>query len=229
MSHELRTPLNAIIGFSDVLRQRMYGALNDDQAEYLDDIHSSGKHLLSLINDVLNLSKIEAGRMELEITSFDLSETLANAATLVRERARRAGITLSVEAGPGLEACVADERKVKQILLNLLSNAVKFTPEGGEISLNALKRGDMVEIGVTDTGIGIEPEEQAAVFDEFTQVGTDYDRKVEGTGLGLTLARKFVELHGGSIWLESEVGRGSHFAFTLPATREDAEGSPDGE
>jgi signal transduction histidine kinase len=216
MSHELRTPLNAIIGFSEVLKQRMYGDLNDDQAEYLEDIHSSGKHLHSLINDVLDLSKIEAGKMELEVAHFDLAATLENASTLVRERARRQGIDLSVEVDDHLEDVEADERKVKQILLNLLSNAVKFTPEGGKISLTAVRRGDEVEVAVADTGIGIGPEDRAAVFEEFTQVGSDYDRKSEGTGLGLTLARKFVELHGGSIWLESELGEGSRFAFTLP-------------
>jgi GAF domain-containing protein/anti-sigma regulatory factor (Ser/Thr protein kinase) len=215
MSHELRTPLNAVIGFSEVLLQRMFGALNDKQDEYLKDIYASGQHLLSLINDILDLSKIEAGRMELAPAPFHLPTALENAVTLVRERAGRHGITLELDLDPGLGELVGDERKVKQVLLNLLSNAVKFTREGGRISLKAGQRDGAVEISVTDTGIGIAPEDQAAIFEEFRQVGSDEKRR-EGTGLGLTLAKKFVELHGGRIWVESEPGRGSTFTFTLP-------------
>jgi GAF domain-containing protein/anti-sigma regulatory factor (Ser/Thr protein kinase) len=216
MSHELRTPLNAVIGFSEVLLQRMFGELNAKQDEYLKDIYASGQHLLSLINDILDLSKIEAGRMELVPGPFHLPSALDNAVTLVRERAARHGITLQVDVDPGLGDLVGDERKVKQVLLNLLSNAVKFTPEGGRISLKAARRDGTVEIAVTDTGIGIAPEDQAAIFEEFRQVGSDETRKQEGTGLGLTLAKKFVELHGGRIWVESAPGRGSTFTFTLP-------------
>jgi signal transduction histidine kinase len=216
MSHELRTPLNAVIGFSEVLLQRMFGALNDKQDEYLKDIYASGQHLLSLINDILDLSKIEAGRMELAPAPFHLPTALENAVTLVRERASRHGITLQLDIDRRLGETVGDERKVKQVLLNLLSNAVKFTPEGGRISLKANRRDGAVEIAVTDTGIGIAPEDQAAIFEEFRQVGNDETRKQEGTGLGLTLAKKFVELHGGRIWVESELGRGSTFIFTLP-------------
>jgi signal transduction histidine kinase/putative methionine-R-sulfoxide reductase with GAF domain len=216
MSHELRTPLNAVIGFSEVLLQRMFGALNDKQDEYLKDIYASGQHLLSLINDILDLSKIEAGRMELVPAPFHLPTALENAVTLVRERAARLGIALELDLDPGLGEIVGDERKVKQVLLNLLSNAVKFTPEGGRISLTAGRKDGLVEIAVTDTGIGIAPEDQAAIFEEFRQVGSDETRKQEGTGLGLTLAKKFVELHGGRIWVESEPGRGSTFTFTLP-------------
>jgi GAF domain-containing protein/anti-sigma regulatory factor (Ser/Thr protein kinase) len=215
MSHELRTPLNAVIGFSEVLLQRMFGALTDKQDEYLKDIYASGQHLLSLINDILDLSKIEAGRMELAPAAFHLPSALENAVTLVKERAARHGIALQVEMDPRLGEVVGDERKVKQTLLNLLANAVKFTPEGGRISLTARWRADVVEIAVTDTGIGIAPEDQAAIFEEFRQVGSD-ERRREGTGLGLTLAKKFVELHGGRIWVESEPGRGSTFTFTLP-------------
>jgi signal transduction histidine kinase len=215
MSHELRTPLNAVIGFSEVLLQRMFGALNDKQDEYLRDIYASGQHLLSLINDILDLSKIEAGRMELAPAPFHLPGAVESAVTLVRERAARHGIALHVELDPTLGELVGDERKVKQVLLNLLSNAIKFTPEGGRISLTAARRDGTVEVSVTDTGIGIAPEDQAAIFEEFRQVGSD-ERKREGTGLGLTLAKKFVELHGGRIRVESEPGRGSTFTFTLP-------------
>ncbi len=221
MSHELRTPLNAIIGFSEVLNERMFGELNEKQADYLKDIHSSGKHLLSLINDILDLSKIEAGRMDLELASFDLPGALANAMTLVRERAQRHGIALELNVDPKLGAFRADERKFKQIVLNLLSNAVKFTPDGGRVDVRAKMDTDKVEIAVQDTGVGIAPEDQAAVFEEFKQVGRDYTRKAEGTGLGLALTRRFVELHGGEIRLESTPGKGSTFTVTLPVRGEE--------
>jgi signal transduction histidine kinase len=216
MSHELRTPLNAIIGFSEVLGERLFGELNEKQAEYTDDILTSGRHLLSLINEILDLSKVEAGRMELEVATFDLPLAIDNARTFVRERAIKHGINLDVTVDERLGDFVGDERKIKQILLNLLSNAVKFTPEGGRIGINARQTNGAVEISVSDTGIGIAPEDQATIFEEFRQVGGDYAHKKEGTGLGLTLAKKFVELHGGKIWVESEVGKGSTFTFTLP-------------
>jgi signal transduction histidine kinase len=216
MSHELRTPLNAIIGFSEVLQERMFGELNEKQAEYTDDILSSGRHLLSLINEILDLSKVEAGRMELELAAFDLPLAIDNARTFVRERATKRGVNLDVTVDERLGDFVGDERKIKQILLNLLSNAVKFTPEGGRIGIKAKQADGSVEISVSDTGIGIAPEDQAKIFEEFRQVGGDYAKKIEGTGLGLTLAKKFVELHGGRIWVTSEVGKGSTFSFTLP-------------
>jgi len=217
MSHELRTPLNAIIGFSEVRGERMFGELNEKQDEYLKDIHASGQHLLSLINDILDLSKIEAGRMELELTDFDLPTAIDNALMLVRERAGRRGITLQMRVDSQLGQIRADERKVRQIVLNLLSNAIKFTPEGGRIEVLAAPKNGFVEVSVSDTGVGIAPEDQETVFEEFRQVGTAA-KKVEGTGLGLTLCRKFVELHGGKIWVESELGAGSTFTFTLPLT-----------
>jgi two-component system, NtrC family, sensor kinase len=226
MSHELRTPLNAILGFSEVLAERMFGEVNEKQAEYLQDILSSGRHLLSLINDILDLSKVEAGRLELELGRFHLPTALDNALTLVRERATRHGITLSQTVGERVGDIVADERKVKQILLNLLSNAVKFTPEGGRVGLTATAAEGVLTIAVTDTGVGIAPEHQAAIFEEFRQVGREDARKQEGTGLGLTLAKKFVELHGGRIWVESQVGQGSTFSFTLPV-RLDERGASD--
>ncbi len=216
MSHELRTPLNAVIGFSEALMERMFGELNDKQADYLKDIHESGRHLLSLINDILDLSKIEAGRMELELSTFHLPSAIANAMTLVRERAQRHGIQLDSAIDPRLDQLTADERKVKQILLNLLSNAVKFTPDGGRVDVSASPNGKSLEIAVKDTGIGIAPEDQAQLFEEFKQVGTDAGRKAEGTGLGLALAKRFVELHGGTIRVESAAGAGSTFTVALP-------------
>jgi signal transduction histidine kinase len=216
MSHELRTPLNAVIGFSEVLLAEMFGTLNDKQSEYLQDILSSGRHLLSLINDILDLSKIEAGRMELELGPFDLALALENALTLVRERASRHGIGLHLTVDPDLGAIVGDERKIKQVLVNLLSNAVKFTPEGGKVAVRAARAAGAVEISVSDTGIGIAPGDQGAIFEEFRQVGSDYAHKREGTGLGLALARRFVELHGGQLRVESELGKGSTFTFSVP-------------
>jgi signal transduction histidine kinase len=215
MSHELRTPLNAILGFSEVLSERMFGDLNDKQDEYLKDIHASGQHLLSLINDILDLSKIEAGRMGLELTDFDLPTAIDNALTLIRERASRRGITLHQAVDQRLGQIRGDERKIRQVLLNLLSNALKFTPEGGRIDVRSGLVEGMAEISVTDTGVGIAPEDQEVIFEEFRQVGTAA-KKVEGTGLGLALSRKFIELHRGGIRVESQVGVGSTFTFTLP-------------
>src|SRR6266851_1848716 len=215
MSHELRTPLNAIIGFSEVLTERMFGELNEKEAVYLKDIYASGTHLLSLINDILDLSKIEAGRMELELTDFDLPTALDSALTLVRERAGRRGITLEATVDELLGEVRGDERKIRQIVLNLLSNAIKFTREGGRIEVAAVPKDGSVEVSVTDTGVDIAPEDQEAVFEEFRQVGTSA-AKQEGTGLGLALCRKFVELHGGKIGVTSQVGVGSIFTFTIP-------------
>ena len=216
MSHELRTPLNAVIGFSEVLQERMFGELNDKQAEYVQDILASGRHLLSLINDILDLSKVEAGRMELELAPFHLPTALESALTLLRERATRHGITLGLEVDERLGDFVGDERKIRQVVLNLLSNAVKFTPEGGRIEIRAVLEDAVVKVSVSDTGAGIAPEDQAKIFEAFSQVGTDLTRKHEGTGLGLTLTRRFVELHGGEMSVVSAVGKGSIFTFTLP-------------
>ena len=218
MSHELRTPLNAIIGFSEVLVDGLFGEINEKQREYLGDILESGRHLLSLINDILDLSKIEAGRMELEATDFDLPSVVGGALLLVRERAGRHGIALAQAVDAGVGTIRGDERKIKQVLLNLLSNAIKFTPDGGRIDVRARAQGNLLEISVSDTGVGIAPEDQQAVFEEFRQVGTAA-KKVEGTGLGLALSRRFIELHGGRIWVTSQLGVGSTFAFTLPLPR----------
>ena len=216
MSHELRTPLNAIIGFSDVLEQRLFGELNERQADYTRDIASSGRHLLDLVNEILDLSKVEAGRMELEPSEFALGETIQGALAFVRERAASHGIAITAEIPTDLSTVVADERKVRQVLLNLLSNAVKFTPDGGTIGVRARRGGGEVEVAVSDTGIGIAPEDQAKVFEEFQQVGKASDRSREGTGLGLTLAKRFIELHGGRIWIDSAVGKGTTFTFAIP-------------
>ena len=229
MSHELRTPLNAIIGFSEVLHERMFGDLNEKQAEYAHDIHDSGRHLLSLINDILDLSKIEAGRMELDVTTFDLPSAIDNAVTLVRERASRHGVALECDIDPGLGEFGGDERKFKQIMLNLLSNAVKFTPDGGRITVSARTKSPLVEVAVGDTGIGIAREDLPRVFEEFRQVGNASARKAEGTGLGLALTKRLVEVHGGSIHVESVLGKGSTFTFTLPLGPQDrlhTEGTP---
>jgi signal transduction histidine kinase len=214
MSHELRTPLNAIIGFSQVLKEQMFGDLNSKQAEYLDDILSSGQHLLNLINDILDLAKVEAGRMELQVSTFALAATLENATVMVRERAVRQGVALETEIDPSVGWLDGDERKVKQILFNLLSNAVKFTPAGGRVTLRARAHGEMVTIAVRDTGVGIGSNEQARIFDEFYQVGPSANQ--EGTGLGLALTRRLVELHGGQLRVASAPGEGSTFTVSLP-------------
>ena len=176
---------------------------------------SQGTIYCPSINDILDLSKIEAGRMELELSDFDLPGTIENTLILVQERALRRGIELGRSVDERLGTIRADERKVKQVLLNLLSNALKFTPEGGKITVSAAVRDGMTEISVTDTGVGIAPDDQQAVFEEFRQVGTA-SKKVEGTGLGLAISRKFIELHGGRIWVTSQIGTGSTFAFILP-------------
>jgi signal transduction histidine kinase len=219
MSHELRTPLNAVIGFSQMLEQQLFGELNEKQMEYVQDIHSSGQHLLSLINDILDLSKIDAGRMELDLSEFEIPLAIDNALTLIKERAGRHGIAVNLDVDKRLNTFTGDERKFKQILLNLLSNAVKFTPDGGSISVVARKENGNVEIAVTDTGVGISAEEQVSVFEEFRQVRDDVNLASEGTGLGLTLTKRFVELHGGRIWVESALGEGSTFTFVLPEER----------
>jgi signal transduction histidine kinase len=216
MSHELRTPLNAIIGFSEVMLTGMTGALPGKQKEFIGDIRDSGKHLLALINDILDLSKIEAGRMELDVARFDLREAMANAMTLVRGRAERHGIRLESDVAPEVAGYDGDERKFKQIVLNLLTNAVKFTPEGGTVTLGATRANGAYVFSVRDTGVGIAPGDQQLIFEEFRQVGSDYERKAEGTGLGLALTRRLVQLHGGEISVDSAPGRGSTFTFTLP-------------
>jgi len=219
MSHELRTPLTAIIGFSDVLRQQYFGKLNEKQAEYVEDILDSSDHLLSLINDVLDLSKIEAGKLEIERSKVNVKDLLENSLILVREKAMMHKISIELqisEAASDLEF-VADERRIKQVVFNLLSNAVKFTPDGGKVIVEAKREGDELITSVSDTGIGIQPEDQEKIFEEFYQVQGGSTDKTQGSGLGLSLTKRLVEQHGGKIWVESEgTGKGSRFTFTLP-------------
>jgi signal transduction histidine kinase len=215
MSHELRTPLNAIIGFSQVMRDQMVGSVNEKQAEYLDDIISSGNHLLSLINDVLDLSKVEAGQVELDVHPFSLREALERGVVMMRERATEDGVRVGFTADPEVDVVDGDERRIKQVIFNLLSNAVKFTPAGGEVDVSAMRVNGEIRVSVVDTGPGVAPEDRERIFEEFQQTETGGVQH-EGTGLGLALSKRFVELHGGRIWLESEVGRGSTFTFALP-------------
>jgi two-component system, NtrC family, sensor kinase len=215
MSHELRTPLNAIIGFSQVLRQGLFGPVNQKQDEYLDDILSSGNHLLSLINDVLDLSKVEAGQVELEVASFSLREALERGVVMVREPASKRGLALALELAPDVDLVDGDERRLRQVVFNLLSNAVKFTPEGGSIVVASARVDGEVRVSVTDTGPGIVAADRERIFEEFQQTDVGVQQR-EGTGLGLALSKRLVELHGGRIWVESEHGHGSCFVFTLP-------------
>ena len=226
MSHELRTPLNAIIGFSQVLKQRMAGDLNGKQAEYVDDILESGQHLLSLINDVLDLAKVESGRMELQPSTFDLGHAVENATAMVRERATRQGVGIALDVDEELGSIDADERKIKQVLFNLLSNAVKFTPAGGLVTVRTGTDGTSARISVQDTGIGIDEEHLAEVFEEFRQLKPG--RAQEGTGLGLPIAKRLVKLHHGDLTVVSTPGIGSTFTVTLPLRQEilSADGAP---
>jgi signal transduction histidine kinase len=218
MSHELRTPLNAIIGFSEVLQEQMFGELNERQLAYVNDVLEAGRHLLSLINDVLDLAKIEAGRMDLELSQVAVADVLRSALSMHAERASRGGIVLSLTTDPEKITIAADERRVRQIVFNLLSNAVKFTPSQGRVDVSARLDDGQVAIAIADTGPGIRTEDLDTIFEEFEQ--TTDGKQIEGTGLGLPLSRKLVELHGGRLWVESEVGRGSTFRFTLPVREE---------
>jgi PAS domain S-box-containing protein len=222
MSHELRTPLNSIIGFSEVLEDRMFGEINLKQQEYVDNILSSGRHLLSLINDILDLSKVESGKMELTLSTFSLRESLDVALAMIKVKALKDRIDIHLDLAPEAEVrIVADQRKLKQILFNLLSNAIKFTHEGGTVDLGVVIDGGFIEITVADTGIGIRETDIAKLFLPFTQLESAYTKEFQGTGLGLALTRRLVELHGGRIWVKSEFGSGSRFSFTIPFTQGD--------
>ena len=221
MSHELRTPLNSIIGFTEVLRDRRAGPVNDQQREFLTDVWESGKHLLRLINDLLDVSKVEAGKLELEPSEFSLGELLEGCLAIFSERSLKHGVKLSAEISEDTNHITADERKIKQIVLNLLGNAFKFTPDGGEVGIKAERKGGEFQVAVWDTGIGISRENLGMLFQPFVQVGDMLStKKYEGTGLGLYLSRQLVELHGGRIWVESELGKGSMFTFTIPARQQ---------
>lgn len=220
MSHELRTPLNAIIGFSDLMVRGMAGPLGATQKEYLQDIFTSGQHLLGLINDILDLSKVEAGRMELELSEYDVADLIGRSLVLFQEKARVHEIRLKAEVAGGIPVVFGDERKIKQVIVNLVSNAVKFTPDGGSVTIRAKvahdDETDLMEIAVADNGIGIATEDRDLLFQPFRQLAHDLAKKYEGTGLGLALCKEFVELHNGRIWVESEPGKGSTFTFRVP-------------
>jgi signal transduction histidine kinase len=216
MSHELRTPLNAIIGFSQVLREGISGEINAKQEEYLDDIVTSGNHLLALINDVLDLSKVEAGQVDLQVAPFSLRDALERGVSMVREQATTDGVQVALHANGGLDVVTGDERRIRQVIFNLLSNAVKFTPAGGLVDVSATQRNGEVTVSIADTGPGIAAEDLDRIFEEFQQTEAGA-RQREGTGLGLALSKRFVEMHGGRIWCDSELGKGSTFRFTLPA------------
>jgi PAS domain S-box-containing protein len=218
MSHELRTPLNSIIGFSEMLEDETFGSLNEKQRRSVDNVLTSGRQLLQVINDILDLSKVEAGRMQLAPTELDAGFALGEVRGVIESLARMKGHTIEIEVEPGLPPVMADPGRFRQIMYNLLSNAIKFTPDGGRIRMSAQRAagGGAVEIAVADTGIGIAPIDQERIFREFEQLDSAYVRQQQGTGLGLALTRKLVDLHGGRIWVESEVGRGSTFRFVLP-------------
>ena len=219
MSHELRTPLNAILGFSQVLRERLFGEVNQKQAEYLDDILTSANHLLALINDILDLSKVEAGQVELDVAPFSLREALERGVVMVRERATKDGVQVAIRALPDADVVTGDERRIRQVIFNLLSNAVKFTPAGGAVDVSAARLNGEVRVSVADTGPGIAVEDYERIFEEFQQTEAGVEQR-EGTGLGLALSKQLVELHGGRIWVDSKLGHGSTFVFTLPAGAE---------
>ena len=215
MSHELRTPLNAIIGFTQVLGEKLFGEVNEKQAEYLGDILSSANHLLALINDILDLSKVEAGQVELEVSSFSLREALERGVVMVRERATNDGVQVVLATNGGVDLVTGDERRISQVIFNLLSNAVKFTPTGGAVGVRATRVDGEVRVSVTDTGPGIAALDHERIFEEFQQTEAGVEQR-EGTGLGLALSKRLVELHGGRIWVDSELGKGSTFVFSLP-------------
>jgi len=225
MSHELRTPLNAIIGFSDVLAERVCGPLIDLQQQYVIDILDSGQHLLSLVNDVLDLAKIESGTMDLERNTILVPGFVLRTVQMFRERALRQSIRLHVDVEGELPPVSADERRLKQVLYNFLSNALKFTPEDGAITVRARLADDGLLISVEDSGIGIAADEQAKVFETFHQVDSSLTKGKQGTGLGLALVRRIADLHGGRTWVESQPDEGSQFYFWLPVEPSPVEAS----
>src|SRR3989337_1260469 len=226
MSHELRTPLNAIIGFAEVLRDKISGDLNEEQLDFVSDIHSSGLHLLQMINDILDLSKIEAGRMELQCEIFPVHDAIEDVYTILKGLASKKHLELKTTILTDVKDIEADRVKFKQILYNLLSNAIKFTPENGHINVEAGIMEDMLQVSVSDTGIGMKPDDREKVFKEFWQADSSFARKYEGTGLGLALTKRIVEMHGGKIWFESEYGKGSIFYFALPLKAQPRKAKP---
>ena len=227
MSHELRTPLNAIVGFSQVLKQKLFGQVNEKQDEYLDDILSSADHLLALINDILDLSKVEAGQVELEAGLFSLREALERGVVMVRERATKNGVQLSLELDPQVDLVEGDERRIRQVVFNLLSNAVKFTPQrrpGGRLGHQRERRGRGRRRRHRPRDRRVEDQER--IFEEFQQARDTNGERPEGTGLGLALSRSLVELHGGRIWVESRAGQGLDASPSPCRWRRTREGAP---
>jgi len=220
MSHELRTPLNAVIGFSELMLDGVPGEINDEQRQCLNDIYSSGQHLLNLINDVLDLSKVEAGKIKLKLEELNLADVIHNVVQTVKPMLDDNGHKLKVSVEKRLPQIRADKSRLRQIFFNLLSNAIKFTPPGGKLGIEVTRDGDLCQVSVADNGIGIKKEDQERIFEAFTQGETLPSREREGAGLGLGLTKQFVELLGGKIWVESECGKGSKFTFTLPLARE---------
>ncbi|BBO17075.1 histidine kinase [Candidatus Brocadia pituitae] len=216
MSHELRTPLNAIIGFAEVLKDELIGHINDEQREYVDDIHSSGKHLLSMINNVLDLSKFEAGKLELKYEEICVKEAIDDVLNTVSGIANKKNISIKNTIQSDIPTLVVDQLKLKQILFNLLSNAIKFTPKNGNVCIDITLKDLYVQFAIADTGIGIKQEDREKIFEAFSQVDSSLARNYEGAGLGLALTKRLVELHGGEIWVESFYGKGSTFTFILP-------------
>ncbi|MCM1987903.1 ATP-binding protein [Methanococcoides seepicolus] len=218
MTHELTTPLNAVIGFSEMLMLGTFGTLNDKQTRYVNNINSSGKHLLDVIDDILDLSKVEAGKMELHPEEFEVSSAIEEVNILVASMAEKKRIEITTDLADNNIVVEADKTKFKQILYNLLSNAIKFTDQGGFVTIGGKISEDFVHIYVKDSGIGISPEDQGKLFNPFFQVDSSSTREYGGTGLALALIKKFVEMHGGKIWVESEVGKGSTFGFSIPTS-----------
>ena len=216
MSHELRTPLNAIIGFAEVLRDDIVGTLSAEQKEYLDDIHGSGQHLLNMINSILDLSKIEAGKLELQYEEFPVKEVINEVLNTIIGFSNKKGIRIHTHIHEDVPSITADKVKFKQIMFNLLSNAVKFTPENGRVTINASLVNQHIQIAVSDTGIGIKSEDMDKIFEAFRQLDASYARRYEGTGLGLTLTKRLVELHRGKIWVISEFGKGAPSPLHYP-------------
>ena len=222
MSHELRTPLNAIIGFSDLMLDGFAGKINNNQRECLTDISTSGKHLLGLINDILDLSKVEAGKMDIRPENLRLADVVHDAVTTVKPMLDDSRHELAVSIAEDLPAVYGDRNRLKQILLNLLSNAIKFTPDGGKLYLETSTNGGFCQISMVDNGIGIRKEEQTCIFEPFTQLDALPGETKRGTGLGLPITKQLVELLGGKVWVESEYGKGSQFNFTIPLAKKEA-------
>jgi signal transduction histidine kinase len=228
MSHELRTPLNHIIGFTEIVIDKHFGDLNEDQEQYLTYVHESSQHLLAMISDILDLSKIESGKLEMVPSEFNLETLLINSFNMFKEKTLAHTITLSTDLKDIPEKITADERKIKQIMYNLLSNAIKFTPDGGEVTITAEldhhgfegenePSREGIKIAVIDSGIGIQPKDLQRIFNPFEQADQTTSRKFQGTGLGLSLSKRLVELHGGNIWATSDgIGKGSSFQFIIP-------------